>query len=130
MWGPPFTISDWLRPRYEPKVMCLLLKHRETQSRGYFIFFSRIRLVALVHPQIFFSRTLDKLGRTLEPCFGTMPGKDRTSHWPKYSFCASPTNRLIPMVLACDLHKNSLGPLDAATVGETKRSQSTNQTHS
>ncbi len=55
--------------------MCLLLKHRETQSRGYFILFSRIRLVALVRPQIFFSRTLEKLGhtcdqigRTLESC--------------------------------------------------------------
>ncbi len=40
VWGPPFTISDWFRPRYEPNV-CLLLKHRETQSRGYFFLFSR-----------------------------------------------------------------------------------------
>ncbi len=38
-WGPPFTISDWFRPRYEPNV-CLLLKQRETQSR-IFCFFSR-----------------------------------------------------------------------------------------
>ncbi len=28
-WGPPFTISDWFRPRYGPNV-CLLLNHRET----------------------------------------------------------------------------------------------------
>ncbi len=41
----------------------------------YFIFSYRLRLVALVRPQIFFSRTLEKLGhtcdqigRTLEPC--------------------------------------------------------------
>ncbi len=27
--GPPFTISDWFRPRYEPNV-CLLLNHTET----------------------------------------------------------------------------------------------------
>ncbi len=27
--GPPFTISDWFRPRYGPNV-CLLLNHRET----------------------------------------------------------------------------------------------------
>ncbi len=31
-------------------------------------FFFLERLVALVLPQILFSRTLDKLGRTLEPC--------------------------------------------------------------
>ncbi len=36
VWGPPFTISDWFRPRYEPNV-CLLLKHKET-----FFFFSRM----------------------------------------------------------------------------------------
>ncbi len=67
-WGPPFTISDWFRPRYELNV-CLLLKQRETQSRGYFFSFLE-RLVALVCPQIFFFRTLEKLGRTLEPCYG------------------------------------------------------------
>ncbi len=27
--GPPFTISDWFRPRYGPNV-CLLLNHRKT----------------------------------------------------------------------------------------------------
>ncbi len=68
-----FTISDWFRPRYEPNV-CLLLKHRETQSHGYFFFFSRMagRTGA---PSDYFSRTLEKLGRTcdqightLEPC--------------------------------------------------------------
>ncbi len=63
VWGPPFTISDWFRPRYEPNV-CLLLKHRETQSRGYFFL---ERLEKQVRPQILFSRTLEKLGRTLEP---------------------------------------------------------------
>ncbi len=57
------SLSDWFRPRYEPNV-CLLLKHRETQSRGYFFL---ERLVAQVRLQILFSRTLEKLGRTLEP---------------------------------------------------------------
>ncbi len=45
-----FTISDWFRPRYEPNV-CLLLKHRETQSHGYFFSFLEW-LVAQVRPQI------------------------------------------------------------------------------
>ncbi len=38
---PPFTISDWFRPRYEPNV-CLLLNHRETfRVAETFFFFSR-----------------------------------------------------------------------------------------
>ncbi len=37
------------------------------KSRGYFFSFLK-RLVAQVRPLIFFSRTLEKLGRTLEPC--------------------------------------------------------------
>ncbi|KTG35969.1 hypothetical protein cypCar_00013112, partial [Cyprinus carpio] len=46
--------------------------------------------------------------------------KDRTSYSSKCSFCPSPTNRLIPQVLACDRCKNSLGPLDAATDNDVR----------
>ncbi len=60
--GPPFTISDWFRPRYEPNV-CLLLNHRET-----FRVAETFSFLAPVRPQIFFSRTIEKLGCTLEPC--------------------------------------------------------------
>ncbi len=48
--------------------MCLLLNHRET-FRVAETFSSLERLVAPVRPQIFFSRTIEKFGRTLEPCF-------------------------------------------------------------
>ncbi len=71
--SPPFTISDWFRPRYGPN-MCLLLNHRETFRVAETFFFLE-RLVAQVRSQIFFSRTIEKLGRTcdqigctLEPC--------------------------------------------------------------
>ncbi len=37
--GPPLTISDWFRPRYEPNV-CLLLNHRETFRVAETFFFS------------------------------------------------------------------------------------------
>ncbi len=63
--GPPFTISDWFRPRYEPNV-CLLLNSRETFCVvETFVFFLEW-LDAPVRPQIFFSRTLEKLGRTCD----------------------------------------------------------------
>ncbi len=65
--GPPFTISDWFRPRYEPNV-CLLLNDRETFRVAETFFSFLERLVAQVRPRIFVSRTLEKLGRTLEPC--------------------------------------------------------------
>ncbi len=48
--------------------MCLLLNHRETFRVAETFFSFLERLVALVRPQIFVSRTLEKLGRTLEPC--------------------------------------------------------------
>ncbi len=70
--GPPFTLSDWFRPRYGPNV-CLLLNHRETfRVAETFFFFLRNEPV---QPQIFFDRAIEKLGhtcdqvgRTLEPC--------------------------------------------------------------
>ncbi len=65
--GPPFTISDWFRPRYGPNV-CLLLNHRETFRVAERLFFFLDWLVAPVRPQIFFCRTIEKLGRILEPC--------------------------------------------------------------
>ncbi len=63
--GPPFTISDWFRPL---SLTCLLLNSRETfWVAETFVFFLEW-LDAPVRPQIFFCRTLEKLGRTLEPC--------------------------------------------------------------
>ncbi len=69
--GPPFTISDWFRPRYKPNGG-LFLNHRTGDT-----FFSFLEwLDAPVRPGIFVSRTREKLGctcdqigRTLEPCF-------------------------------------------------------------
>ncbi len=72
--GPPFTISDWFRPRYKPNggVFCW---NTEFLSRGYFFFSFLEWLDAPVRPGIFVSRTREKLGctcdqigRTLEPC--------------------------------------------------------------
>ncbi len=72
--GPPFTISDWFRPRYKPNggVFCWTT---EFLSRGYFFFSFLEWLDAPVRPGIFVSRTREKLGctcdqigRTLEPC--------------------------------------------------------------
>ncbi len=68
--GPPFTISDWFRPRYKPNGG-LFLNHRTGDT-----FFSFLEwLDAPVRPGIFVSRTREKLGctcdqigRTLEPC--------------------------------------------------------------
>ncbi len=70
--GPPFTISDWFRPRYKPNggVFCWT---RVSESR--ILFFSVLEwLDAPVRPGIFVSRTREKLGctcdqigRTLEP---------------------------------------------------------------
>ncbi len=73
--GPPFTISDWFRPRYKPNGGCLLLNHRVSESR--ILFFSFLEwLDAPVRPGIFVSRTREKLGctcdqigRTLEPWY-------------------------------------------------------------
>ncbi len=71
--GPPFTISDWFRPRYKPNggVFCWTT---EFLSRGYFFISFLEWLDALVRPGIFVSRTREKLGctcdqigRTLEP---------------------------------------------------------------
>ncbi len=67
--GPPFTISDWFRPRYKPNGG-LFLNHRTGDT-----FFSFLEwLDAPVRPGIFVSRTREKLGctcdqigRTLEP---------------------------------------------------------------
>ncbi len=73
--GPPFTISDWFRPRYKPNggVFCWTT---EFLSRGYFFFSFLEWLDAPVRPGIFVSRTRGKLGRTcdqtgrtLEPWF-------------------------------------------------------------
>ncbi len=71
--GPPFTISDWFRPRYEPNVS-VVEQQRYFLSRGDFCFFLEW-LDAPVRPKFFFSRTPEKLGRTcdqigrtLEPC--------------------------------------------------------------
>ncbi len=71
--GPPFTISDWFRPRYKPNggVFCWT---RVSESR--ILFFSFLEwLDATVRPGIFVShtreklgRTCDQIGRTLEPC--------------------------------------------------------------
>ncbi len=52
--GPPFTISDWFRPRYGPNV-CKLLNNRET-FRVAETFFS------------FLEWLVAQVGRTLEPC--------------------------------------------------------------
>ncbi len=54
--GPPFTISDWFRPRYGPNV-CLLLNHRETFRVIETSFFSRMA----GRTGVFFSRTIEKL---------------------------------------------------------------------
>ncbi len=62
--GPPFTISDWFRPRYEPNVS-VVEQQRDFLSRGDFFFF-REWLGAPVRPKFFFSRTLEKLGRTCD----------------------------------------------------------------
>ncbi len=61
--APPFTISDWFRPRYEPNVS-VVEQQREFLSHGDFSFFSKWLDG--------FSRTLEKLGRTLEPCWSTL----------------------------------------------------------
>ncbi len=57
--GPPFTISDWFRPRYGPNV-CLLLNHRETfrvvETERLFFFSNKWDL------RFLFSRTIEKLG--------------------------------------------------------------------
>ncbi len=75
--GPPFTISDWFRPRYKPNggVFCWTT---EFLSRGYFFSFLEW-LDAPVRPGIFVSRTREKLGHTcdqightLEPCTATL----------------------------------------------------------
>ncbi len=58
--GPPFTIADWFRPRYEPNV-CLLLNHRET-FRVTDTFFSRTADCTGVTSDFFFLRTIEKLG--------------------------------------------------------------------
>ncbi len=63
--GPPFTISDWFRPRYEPN-LSVVEQQRDFLSRGDFSFFLEW-LDAPVRPQIFFSRTLEKFGCTLSP---------------------------------------------------------------
>ncbi len=61
--GLPFTI---FKPRYGPNV-CLLLNHKETfQSHRYFFFFSQ--KAGLCDLRFFLCRTIEKLGRTLEPC--------------------------------------------------------------
>ncbi len=62
--GPPFTISDWFRPRYKPNggVFCWTT---EFLSRGYFFSFLEW-LDAPVRPGIFVSRTREKLGRTCD----------------------------------------------------------------
>ncbi len=39
--GPPFTISDWFRPRYETNVS-VVEQQRDFLSRGNFFFFSRM----------------------------------------------------------------------------------------
>ncbi len=72
--GLPFTISDWFRPRYEPNVS-VVEQQRDFLSRGDFFFFFCEWLDAPVRLKFFFSRTLEKLGRTcdqigrtLEPC--------------------------------------------------------------
>ncbi len=73
--GPPFTISDWFRPRYKPNgsVFCWVSESR-------ILFFSFLEwLDAPVRPGIFVShtreklgRTCDQIGRTLEPCLGRL----------------------------------------------------------
>ncbi len=63
--GPPFTISDWFRPRYETNVS-VVEQQRDFLSRGDFFFFFREWLGAPVRPKFFFSRTLEKLGRTCD----------------------------------------------------------------
>ncbi len=60
--GPPFTISDWFRPRYGPNV-CLLLNHRVTLRVTVKPSWTQSRLVKI---QIFSSRTIEKLGRTCD----------------------------------------------------------------
>ncbi len=62
--GPPFTISDWFRPRYEPNVS-VVEQQRDFLSRRDFSFFLEW-LDAPVRPQIFFCRTLEKLGHTCD----------------------------------------------------------------
>ncbi len=60
--GPPFTISDWFRPRYKPNgsVFCWVSESR-------ILFFSFLEwLDAPVRPGIFVSRTREKLGRTCD----------------------------------------------------------------
>ncbi len=62
--GPPFTISDWFRPRYKPNggVFCWT-----TVSESRILFFSFLEwLDAPVRPGIFVSRTREKLGRTCD----------------------------------------------------------------
>ncbi len=72
--GPHFTISDWFRPRYEPNVS-VVEQQRLWVAETFFFFFFCKWLDAPVRPTFFFSRTLEKLGRTcdqigrtLEPC--------------------------------------------------------------
>ncbi len=89
--GPPFTISDWFRPRYKPNggVFCWT-----TVSESRILFFSFLEwLDAPVRPGIFVSRTREKLGRTcdqigrtLEPCIGYRNLKGPHGNLSKYKF--------------------------------------------
>ncbi len=64
---PPFTICDCLDHNMGLMCVCCWTTWRLSESqRLYFSFLEW--LVAQVRPQIFFSRTIEKLGRTLEPC--------------------------------------------------------------
>ncbi len=62
--GPSFTISDWFRPRYEPNV-CLLLNHMETFRVAETFFPLSNGWSHQCDVRFFFSRTIEKLGRTL-----------------------------------------------------------------
>ncbi len=73
--GPPFTISDWFRPRYKPNGGVFFWTTEVSESR-IFLFSFLEWLDAPVRPGIFVSRTREKLGRTcdqigrtLEPCY-------------------------------------------------------------
>ncbi len=68
--GPPFTISDWFRPRYKPNggVFCWT---RVSESRILFFSFlewldAPVRSVSRTREKL--GCTCDQIGRTLEPC--------------------------------------------------------------
>ncbi len=100
--GPPFTISDWFRPRYKPNGG-LFLNHRTGDT-----FFSFLEwLDAPVRPGIFVSRTREKLGctcdqigRTLEPCQGKQFLEANVDIWNHQYKQPLPQKGLAPILIA------------------------------